>query len=72
MPERTSTDSRPVRLLPIAMPGPAAPAWGLAQPRLLRQRCPRPLLSTHGDPGTKARETCVVCSNGTGTALSRR
>jgi WhiB family redox-sensing transcriptional regulator len=62
MPEGTSTDSRPVRLLPITMPGPIAPGVG---DWLGRSLCagenPDIFFPPHGAAGTKAREVCAAC-----------
>jgi WhiB family redox-sensing transcriptional regulator len=62
MPEGTSTDGRPVRLLPITMPGPAALRPGDWHGRgLCVGEDPGVFFPFHGDPGTKAREICDVC-----------
>lgn len=64
MPEGTSTDSSPVRLLPITMPGlAAAPALGDWHGRgLCVGEDPEVFFPSHGDPGTKAREICTACA----------
>ena len=61
MPEGTSTD-RPVRLLPITMAGPAAPALGEWHGRgLCVGEDPDVFFPSRGEPGTKAREICAAC-----------
>ena len=63
MPVGTSTDSRPVHLLPITMPGPVGSALGEWHSR---GRCtgedPEAFFPSHGDPGTGARRVCAACS----------
>jgi WhiB family redox-sensing transcriptional regulator len=62
MPEGTSTDSRLVRLFPITMPGPPAPALGEWHGRsLCVGEDPDVFFPSHGVPGTKAREICAAC-----------
>ena len=63
MPEGTSTDSRPVHLLPIAMPGPAAPALGAWHSRgLCIGEDPEVFFPSRSDPGAGARRICATCS----------
>ena len=63
MPEGTSTDSRPVLLLPITMTGPIAPAVGDWHGRgLCVGEDPDVFFPSHGAPGTKARKICTVCA----------
>jgi WhiB family transcriptional regulator, redox-sensing transcriptional regulator len=62
MPEGTSTDSKPVRLLPITMPLRVIPAVGDWHGRgLCTGRDPDIFFPSHGDPGVVARQTCAPC-----------
>jgi WhiB family redox-sensing transcriptional regulator len=62
MSEGTSTDSTPVRLLPITMPGPASPALGKWHSRgLCVGEDPEVFFPSHGDPGAAARTICAFC-----------
>jgi WhiB family redox-sensing transcriptional regulator len=62
MPEDPSIKSRPVRLLPVVMPGAVTPAlggwpgWGLCV-----GEDPDTFFPSHGDPGTEARRICGIC-----------
>ena len=63
MPERASTDSTPVQLLPIMMPGPSAPALGEWHCRgLCAGEDAEAFFPSHGDPGNGARRVCAACS----------
>jgi WhiB family redox-sensing transcriptional regulator len=62
MTEGTSTDSRPVHLLLITMPDPAAPALGEWHSRgLCVGEDPEVFFPSHGDPGAGARTICAAC-----------
>jgi WhiB family transcriptional regulator, redox-sensing transcriptional regulator len=62
MTEGTCTDSSPVHLLPITMPGPAAPALGEWQSRgLCAGEDPEVFFPSRGDPGAAARQICAAC-----------
>jgi WhiB family redox-sensing transcriptional regulator len=62
MPEGTSTDSRPVRLLPITMPGPVAPALGeWRNSSLCVGEDPDVCFPFRGGPGAAARAICAAC-----------
>jgi WhiB family transcriptional regulator, redox-sensing transcriptional regulator len=62
MSEGTSTDSRPVHLLPITMPGPTAPALGeWRNYGLCVGEDPEIFFPSHGNPGAKARAICTAC-----------
>jgi WhiB family redox-sensing transcriptional regulator len=61
MTEETSTDPS-VRLLPVTMPGPSAPALGEWHGRgLCVGADPGVFFPSNGDPGPEARETCAAC-----------
>jgi WhiB family redox-sensing transcriptional regulator len=63
MHEGTSTDGRPVRLLPITMPGPAAVPLGDWHGRgTCVGEDPDVFFPSHGDPGTEARKVCTACT----------
>jgi hypothetical protein len=62
MPEYTSANQGPVRLLPVTMPGPAVPAVGAWHGRgLCIGENPDVFFPSHGDPGTEARRICGLC-----------
>ena len=62
MPEATSTDSRPSRLLPTTIPGPSAPVLDEWHSRgLCIGEEPEVFFPSRGDHGTEARETCAAC-----------
>ena len=63
MPEGTSTDSRPLRLLSITIPGPTAPALGEWHTRgLCIGEDPEAFFPSHGAPGSAARQICAACA----------
>jgi WhiB family transcriptional regulator, redox-sensing transcriptional regulator len=63
MPAGTSTaDGRPVRLLPVTMPGPVVPPLGDWHARgLCTGEDPDAFFPSNGAPGTRAREVCAAC-----------
>lgn len=62
MSEGTSTDSRPVCLLRITMPGPITPPLGGWHGQgLCIGEDPDIFFPSNGDPGTRAREVCSAC-----------
>lgn len=63
MPQGTNFDARLVRLLPITIPGPMAPAVGDWRSRgLCVGEDPDMFFPSHGEPGTKARQICDGCA----------
>ena len=62
MPEGTSTDSRPIRLLPSTTSGLPTPALGKWHGRSLCAGAdPDVFFPPHGSRGTKARQICARC-----------
>ena len=62
MTEGTSTGSRPVPLLLITMPAPAAPALGEWHSRgLCVGEDPEVFFPSHANPGAAARQVCAAC-----------
>ena len=62
MTEGTSTDSGPAHLLPITMPGPAAPVLGeWRNSGLCAGEDPEVFFPSRGDTGAKARQVCAAC-----------
>jgi WhiB family transcriptional regulator, redox-sensing transcriptional regulator len=63
MSQSPSAVQSPARLLPIVMPGPAAPFLGNWHARgLCSGADPDVFFPSHGDPGTKARQICGSCT----------
>lgn len=62
MPEGTSTNGRPVRLLPVVLPAPVAPPTGDWHRRgLCAGENPEVFFPSNGDSGARAREICTAC-----------
>jgi WhiB family transcriptional regulator, redox-sensing transcriptional regulator len=62
MPEGTTTDSRSVRLLTIAMPVPSATGLGEWPSRsLCVSEAPEVFFPSHGRHGAEARRICAAC-----------